>query len=124
MKIHSLPRFNEFKRGCTNLIGDLREARPSATIAEYNISAVQLVIENDLQTNSDSPDLVPCDFYLLPKIIEKLRGNWFTDTEKAVAAYEKAVEATSKCEWAKSFFQWLHRMQRCIDLNGHYFEKQ
>ncbi|GBP95544.1 hypothetical protein EVAR_100359_1 [Eumeta japonica] len=45
-----------------------------------------------------SSDLVPCDFYLFPKIKEKLRGKWFTGAEEAVAAYEKAVEVTPKYE--------------------------
>ena len=45
------------------------------------------------------------------------------DAEEAVAAFQKAVEETPKDEWAKCFSQWFHRMQRCIDVNGHYFEK-
>ncbi|GBP31148.1 hypothetical protein EVAR_21586_1 [Eumeta japonica] len=36
-------------------------------------------------------DPVPCDFYLFPKIKEKLLGKWFTDTEEAVTAHEKAI---------------------------------
>ncbi|GBP81031.1 hypothetical protein EVAR_41027_1 [Eumeta japonica] len=43
-----------------------------------------------------SPDHVPCDFYLFPKIKEKLSGKMLTDAEEAVAAYEKAVEASPK----------------------------
>ncbi|GBP59458.1 hypothetical protein EVAR_35407_1 [Eumeta japonica] len=49
-----------------------------------------------------SPDLALCDFCLFPKIIKKkLREKWFTDAEEAVAEYEKAVEATPKCEREK-----------------------
>lgn len=70
-----------------------------------------------------SPDLAPCDFYLFPKIKEKLRGKRFMDAEEAVAAFQKAVEETPKDEWAKCFSQWFHRMQRCIDVHGDYFEK-
>ncbi|GBP15370.1 hypothetical protein EVAR_80548_1 [Eumeta japonica] len=33
-----------------------------------------------------------------PPYSPNLRGKWFTDAEKAVAAYEKAVEATPKSE--------------------------
>ncbi|GBP35990.1 hypothetical protein EVAR_91542_1 [Eumeta japonica] len=43
-----------------------------------------------------SPDLAACDLYLFPQIKDKFRGKWFTDTEKAVAAYKKAVEVTPK----------------------------
>ncbi|GBP17280.1 hypothetical protein EVAR_17770_1 [Eumeta japonica] len=35
-----------------------------------------------------------CDLYLFPEVKEM----WFTDSEKAVAAYEKIVEATPKCD--------------------------
>lgn len=70
-----------------------------------------------------SPDLAPCDFYLFPKIKEKLRGKHFMDAEEAVAAFQNAVEETPKAEWARCFSQWFHRMQRCIDVNGRYFEK-
>lgn len=70
-----------------------------------------------------SPDLAPCDFYLFPKIKEKLKGKRFMNAEEAVAAYRDAIEETPKDEWAKCFSQWFHRMQRCIDVNGQYFEK-
>lgn len=43
------------------------------------------------------------------------------DAEKSVATYQKAVEEIPKDEWAKCFSQWFYRMQRCIDVNGHYF---
>ncbi|GBP52559.1 Putative fatty acyl-CoA reductase CG5065 [Eumeta japonica] len=39
-------------------------------------------------------DLGSCDFYLLPKIKENLRGKWFTDVEEA--PYEEAIEWNSK----------------------------
>ncbi|GBP33747.1 hypothetical protein EVAR_17075_1 [Eumeta japonica] len=52
---------------------------------------------------SYSPDLAPCAFYLLSKIIEKLRGKWFTVAEEAVAPYEKAAETTPKRVQRKCF---------------------
>ncbi|XP_052753346.1 histone-lysine N-methyltransferase SETMAR-like [Galleria mellonella] len=70
-----------------------------------------------------SPDLAPCDIYLFRKIKEKLRGKRFMDAEEAVATFRKAAEEIPKDEWAKCFSQWFYRMQRCIDVNGHYFEK-
>ncbi|GBP28103.1 hypothetical protein EVAR_21225_1 [Eumeta japonica] len=71
----------------------------------------------DLYTNTDSPALQfrPFDddigdedrynFYLLSKTKEKLREKWLTDAKEAVTTFEKAVEATRKCEWAKCFTQ-------------------
>ncbi|GBP19333.1 hypothetical protein EVAR_12374_1 [Eumeta japonica] len=46
-----------------------------------------------------SPDLAPCCSYLFHKPKEKLQEKWFTNAEEAVAAYEKAVEAITKCKW-------------------------
>ncbi|GBP08182.1 hypothetical protein EVAR_2961_1 [Eumeta japonica] len=43
-------------------------------------------------------DFASCDFYLFSKIKVQLQGKRFTDAEEAVAAYEKAVEATPNCQ--------------------------
>lgn len=45
------------------------------------------------------------------------------DAEKAVAAFQKAVEDTPKGDRVKCFSQQFYRMQRYIDLKGDYFEK-
>ncbi|CAK1593306.1 unnamed protein product [Parnassius mnemosyne] len=45
-----------------------------------------------------SPNLALCDFYLFPKIKEKLRGKHFMDAEEAMAAFQNAVEETPKDE--------------------------
>ncbi|GBP18925.1 Histone-lysine N-methyltransferase SETMAR [Eumeta japonica] len=57
-------------------------------------------------------NLTPRNYYLYSKIEEKLRGKWVTNAEVAVAAYEKTVEATAKCERAKCVSQWLPQIQR------------
>ncbi|GBP05678.1 hypothetical protein EVAR_5024_1 [Eumeta japonica] len=41
-----------------------------------------------------NPDFAPFTSYNIIK--EKLRENWFTDTEEAAEAYEKVVKATPK----------------------------
>ncbi|GBP46208.1 hypothetical protein EVAR_82207_1 [Eumeta japonica] len=46
-----------------------------------------------------SADFAPFNIYLLPKIREKLHETRFTDAEKAVAVYEKAVGAIPKSQW-------------------------
>ncbi|GBP75012.1 hypothetical protein EVAR_82430_1 [Eumeta japonica] len=76
--------------------------------SEDNISDVQLMVEidksdllADLNKLKYCPDFALRDLHLFPEIKGKLRGKWVTDAEEAVAAYEKAVEATPKCEWAK-----------------------
>ncbi|GBP93197.1 hypothetical protein EVAR_24940_1 [Eumeta japonica] len=58
------------------------------------------------------------------KLKKDSRKKWFTHADEAVAAYDKAVEATPKCEWTKCFSRWFNRMQRVVDLNVDYFERQ
>ncbi|GBP61015.1 hypothetical protein EVAR_51782_1 [Eumeta japonica] len=58
-----------------------------------------------------SSDLAPCSFYLFSKIKEKLRGKCLTYAEEVVAAYEKTIEATYKCEWTECFSRFMINKQ-------------
>lgn len=71
-----------------------------------------------------SPDLAPNDFYLFPNIKNKLRGQRFSSREEAVDAFKTHVLDIPQSEWKKCFENWFHRMQKCIDHRGEYFEKQ
>lgn len=71
-----------------------------------------------------SPDLSPCDFFLFPTIKNKMRGLRFDSAEAAVQTYENLVSEVTPEQWAKCFQDWFHRMQKCIDCHGEYFEKQ
>ena len=66
-------------------------------------------------------DLAPNDFYLFPNVKNKLRGQRFSTREDAVDAFKQHVLEIPQLEWKKC---WLHRMQKCIDHSGEYFEKQ
>ncbi|XP_061705471.1 histone-lysine N-methyltransferase SETMAR-like [Cydia pomonella] len=70
-----------------------------------------------------SPDLAPCDFYLFPKIKEKLKGRRFENKEDALAAYNYEISEVSKEEWSSVFSKWFRRMEKCIRVHGDYFEK-
>ncbi|GBP64407.1 hypothetical protein EVAR_43184_1 [Eumeta japonica] len=66
----------------------------SGLTARYTTNVLE-----DLELLAHPPyslDLAPCDFYLFPKIKEKLYGTWHTDAEEAVVSYDNAVEATPK----------------------------
>lgn len=71
-----------------------------------------------------SPDLAPNDFYLFPNIKNKLRGQRFSTAEDAVDAFKQHVMEVPQAEWQKCFKNWFTRMQKCIDHQGEYFEKQ
>lgn len=71
-----------------------------------------------------SPDLAPNDFYLFPTIKNKMRGHRFSTPEEAVEAFKSHVLEVPQSEWKKCYENWFHRMQKCIDHQGEYFEKQ
>ena len=49
-----------------------------------------------------------------------MRGQRFSTPEEAVVAFRMHVLEIPQTECQK----WFKRMQKCIDLNGEYFEKQ
>ena len=71
-----------------------------------------------------SPDLAPNDFFLFPYVKNKLRGQRFSTPEEAVDAFKSHVSDIPTSEWNKCYSQWFERMQKCIDHQGEYFEKQ
>ncbi|CAH1966871.1 unnamed protein product [Acanthoscelides obtectus] len=73
---------------------------------------------------ADYPDLSPNNFFTLPKITNRLRGQRFQSPEEAVDAFKNAVLDLPANEWKKCFENWFERMQMCINLPGEYFEKQ
>ena len=70
-----------------------------------------------------SPDLAPCDFFLFPTVKARLRGKRFSSPEDMVAAYQGELCALDERDWRQCFQSWLRRMQRCIDVQGEYFDK-
>ncbi|GBP90586.1 hypothetical protein EVAR_66624_1 [Eumeta japonica] len=94
----------------SNVADDLREGCPTVT-TEDNISAYRKVVYQQIYKSTNnylgtlglahppySRVVSLCDFYLFPKIKEKLPGTWFMDADEARAAYEMDIEVTPKCE--------------------------
>ena len=71
-----------------------------------------------------SPDLAPNDLFLFPYVKNKMRGQRFSTPEETVDAFRMHVLEIPRSEWKKCFDNWFKRMQKCIDHNGEYFEKQ
>ncbi|CAK1590105.1 unnamed protein product [Parnassius mnemosyne] len=71
-----------------------------------------------------SPDPSPNDFFTFPRMKDLLRDQRFEDPEAAVEAYKSAILSTSTSDWNYCFNDWFARIEKCIKLNGEYFEKQ
>ena len=69
-----------------------------------------------------SPDLEPNDFFLFPYVKTKMRGQRFSTPKEAVDAFRMHVLEIP--QWQKCFDNWFKLMQKRVDLNGEYFEKQ
>ena len=70
-----------------------------------------------------SPDLAPSDFFLFSKLKEHLKGISFKDTNET-----KQAAKTCLTKWSADYFKngtkgWKHRLEKCINLDGHYVIK-
>lgn len=87
---------------------------------------VDMMAQNSIQLLPHppySPDLAPCDFFLFPFAKEKLRGTRFDNEDEACDAYLQILDEVPKEKWTQCFQMWFHRMERCIQSGGEYFEK-
>ena len=69
-----------------------------------------------------SPDLAPCDFWMFPRLKEKLRGRRFEDVEEMKEAVTEALDTFPLEDYQRAFKKWLERYNKCIELGGSYFE--
>ena len=66
-----------------------------------------------------SPDLVPCDFWLFPK----LRGCRYETIEERKEAVTKVIDTLTQEDFHGAFQKLLERYNKCIAAGGDYFER-
>ena len=66
-----------------------------------------------------SPDLIPCDFWLFPK----LRGCCYETIEEMKEAVTKVIDTLTQEDFHGSFQKLLERCNTCIVAGGDYFEE-
>ena len=67
------------------------------------------------------PDLAPCDFWLFPKLKEKLWGCHFETIEEMKEAVTKVIDTLTQEDF-HGVFQKLLEWYKCIAAGGDYFE--
>ena len=77
-----------------------------------------LVTDQDGHQDSSSPSLAPGDFWLFPKLKEKLRGCRYETIEEMKEAVTKVIDMLTQ----EDFQKLLERYNRCIVAGGDYFE--
>ena len=69
-----------------------------------------------------SPDLAPCDFWLFPKLKEKLRGYRYETIEEMKEDVTKIIDTLTQEEFHGVFQKLLERYDKCIAAGGNSFE--
>ena len=69
-----------------------------------------------------SPDLAPCDFWLFPKLKEKLRGCRYETIQEMKEAMTKVIDTLTQEDFNGAFQKLLERYNKCIAAGGDYFE--
>ncbi len=70
----------------------------------------------------DKPDLAPCDFWLFPKLREKLRGCRYAKIEEMKEAVTKVFDTLTQEDVHGAFQKLLERYNKSIAAGGDYFE--
>ena len=70
---------------------------------------------------SYSPDLAPCDFWLFPKLKEKLRGCRYETIEEMKEAVTKVIDMLTQEDFHGAFQKLLEWYNKCIAAGGDYF---
>ena len=68
------------------------------------------------------PDLAPSDFWLFPKLKEKLRGCRDETIEEMKGAVTKVIDTLTQEDLHEAFQKLLERYNKCIGTGRDYFE--
>ena len=68
-----------------------------------------------------SPDLAPCDFWLFPKLKEKLRGCRYEINEEMKEAVTKVIDTLTQEDFHGAFQKLLELYIKCFATGGDYF---
>jgi len=71
---------------------------------------------------SYSPDLVPADFFLFPKLKTTLKRRRFQTIEEIQENAIRELRVITESALQEAFQQWKKRWERCIASTGDYFE--
>ena len=67
-------------------------------------------------------DLAPCDFWLFPKLKEKLRGCRYETIEEMKEAVTKVIDTLTQEDFHGAFQKLLERYNKCIAARRDFFE--
>ena len=68
-----------------------------------------------------SPDYVPTDYYLFPKLTIHLHGKWYSD-DNEMDAEQVWSDSQKSDQYMNAICALVMRWIKCIDLQGNYVE--
>ena len=68
-----------------------------------------------------SPDLSPCDFFLFQGLKKMLSGNKYMSRSSLGSAIYQCLQIPKE-DYLSAFRDWVKRLQKCVSVNGEYFE--
>ena len=100
------------------LLHDNTLAHKSTTVQEYLKESGLDVLDHPPY----SPDLSPCDFWLFPRLKERLTGYRFESRCGMGSAVYQCLQYIPKEDYLAAFRKWVDRCKMCFEADGAYFE--
>ena len=69
-----------------------------------------------------SPELIPCDFFLFPKLKRPMKGRRFPTIEEIKTASLEEIKTIPKSAYQKCFEDWKKPWNKCVISGGNYFK--
>jgi hypothetical protein len=69
-----------------------------------------------------SPDLAPCDFFLFPKMILKLKERRFDTIEEIQAESQTVLDTLIEKDFQEAYQKWRRQWDWCLHAGGNDFE--
>jgi len=92
-----------------------KRSSPKNRSKEEFLATKQITV---LEHPAYSPDLVPNDFFLFPKIKKILKGRHFDDIDDIRINTTAALKAIPQNQFQNCFEGWSRRWYRCIASKG------
>jgi len=105
---------------------DLHMRKICAKLVLKNLSDVwEFLDEKNITTFPHplySPDLAPCNFFVIPKLKTDLKGHNLGTVENVQAAVMRALNNISSADFLYCYEEWQKRWNYCIRSQGAHFE--
>jgi hypothetical protein len=110
---------DKWKNNSWFLHNDNEPAQTSLVVRQFLTSKNITVIPHP---HPNSPDLAPCDFFLVPKMKLRLKGRRFDTTEEIHAESQEVIDTLTFENIQGCVKSWETCWDRCIYAQGDYFE--